>query len=115
MPPCRFTSAEAAEWCILMASRERQRPEIHRRAIEALLEARPFAPFRIVVSDGTHHDIRHPNLVMLGLSCVIIGIPPGAGGHFVERTVNVSLFHVVRLEPLAAKGNGQAPGQSAAS
>ena len=37
---------------------------------------RPFEPFRIEVSDGTVYEIRHPELVMVGLGSLIIGIPP---------------------------------------
>ena len=39
------------------------------------LQKRPFEPFRIQVSDGPAYDIRHPELVMVGLGALVIGIP----------------------------------------
>jgi|YelNatPaOPRAMG01_1025707.scaffolds.fasta_scaffold554537_1 hypothetical protein len=36
--------------------------------IRILTQRKPFRPFRIVTSDGTVYDVRHPDLVMIGLS-----------------------------------------------
>lgn len=77
------------------------------------LSKRPFEPFRIQVSDGTVYDIRHPELMMVGIGALIIGIP-ASGQHWpvYERAETVSLQHVVKLLPLAAavtgNGNGTA-------
>ncbi len=75
------------------------------------LRKRPFEPFRIQVSDGAAYDVRHPELVMVGLGALIIGIPPSAQEQPVyERVETVSLGHVVKLLPLAraaAPKNGQ--------
>jgi hypothetical protein len=76
------------------------------------LRKRPFEPFRIQVSDGTNYDVRHPELVMVGLGAVIVGVPaPGQDKPIYERTETINLNHVVKLLPLpsqtAAKGNGQ--------
>src|SRR5437773_4434202 len=72
------------------------------------LRKRPFRPFRIEVSDGTTYDVRHPELVMVGLGAVIIGIPaPARAQPVYERAETVSLGHVVKLVPLgAAKATG---------
>lgn len=48
---------------------------------------------------------------MVGARAVVIGIPqPGVADPLFERTVTVSIIHVVSVEPLegstAAKGNG---------
>lgn len=70
---------------------------------------RPFEPFRIQVSDGTTYDVRHPELVMVGIGSVSIGIPPaGQLQPVYERVETVSLGHVVKLLPLGAAvpGNG---------
>ncbi len=77
------------------------------------LRRRPFEPFRIEVSDGTAYEVRHPELVMVGLGAVIIGIPPaGEQQPVYERAETVSLNHVVKLVPLPAAvvgdGNGSA-------
>jgi hypothetical protein len=65
------------------------------------LRKRPFEAFRIEVSDGSAYEVRHPELVMVGLSSLIIGIPPtGQKQPVYERAETVSLHHVVKLIPL---------------
>jgi hypothetical protein len=63
------------------------------------LHHRPFAPFRIVTSDGTVYEVRHPDLVMTGLASVIIGYPSEQDPESYSRWDVVSLRHIVRLEP----------------
>ncbi len=82
---------------------------------EDLLESirrRPFVPFRLVTSDGTGYDIRHPELLMPGRRTVTVGIPDNPTVPVYERQVRVALLHVQRLEPLEgelpATGNGAA-------
>jgi hypothetical protein len=68
-----------------------------------VLRKRPFEPFRIHLSDGTVYDVRHPELVMVGLGSAIIGIPAtGKTQPVFERTETVSLVHIVKLLPLPA-------------
>lgn len=73
------------------------------------LHKKPFEPFRIQVSDGTTYDVRHPELVMVGLRAVMIGIPANETQPVYEHVDTVSLGHVVKLLPIAAgtSGNGQ--------
>jgi len=59
----------------------------------------PFIPFRIVTSDGAVYEVRHPNLVMIGLASVIIGYPSEQDPHIYSRWDIVSMRHIVRLEP----------------
>ena len=71
----------------------------------------PFDPFRIEVSDGSAYEVWYPEMVMVGLSSVIVGIPPvGAVQLPYERYEMVSLRHIVKLTPLAQSvggGNGE--------
>ncbi|MFO0843007.1 MAG: hypothetical protein U0797_11530 [Gemmataceae bacterium] len=60
---------------------------------------RPFVPFRVVTSDGTTYDVRHPDIVMVTLGSVIIGYPDRRQDGLAERYDLVSLRHIVRLEP----------------
>jgi hypothetical protein len=75
------------------------------------LRKRPFEPFRIQVSDESTYEVRHPELVMVGLGSISIGIPAtGQPQPVYERVETVSLRHVVKLIPLDATkttGNGQ--------
>jgi hypothetical protein len=71
-----------------------------------LLEAlrrRPFEPFRLHVSDGTVYEVRHPELVMVGLASALIAVPPPGQEQLpYERYEIVDLRHVVRLVPVAS-------------
>src|ERR1700733_1415222 len=78
----------------------------------SVLRKRPFEPFRIQVSDGTEYDVRHPQLVMVGLGSVIVGMPPpGQEKPVYERTETVSLQHIVKLLPLIVQPAGQGNGK----
>jgi hypothetical protein len=77
------------------------------------LRQRPFEPFRLHLSDGSAYDVRNPELCMVGLSTVVIGLTRSAGEELFERTIRLDVHHVTRIEPLpvlSAKGNGQSGG-----
>ena len=79
------------------------------------LRKRPFEPFRLCLTDGTVYEIRHPDLVMVGLQRLLVGVPAEGREGIFQRYDVVSLLHVVRLEPLqtgpSATTNGQGPNQ----
>ena len=70
------------------------------KAILALLERVPFAPFRIVLTDGKTYDIRHPDFIWVLPTRLEIATPMRRGGRAIERTDHVSLLHIVRLEEI---------------
>ncbi len=59
---------------------------------------RPFAPFRIHVTDGRTYDILHPDQVMPLRSRVVIGV--GGERDIPDHTEHISLVHVIRLEEI---------------
>jgi hypothetical protein len=61
---------------------------------------RPFAPFRLVVSEGGVYDIRHPDQIMVARDSAVVGLKGEQEQDFFETTVLVDLGHIVRLEPL---------------
>jgi hypothetical protein len=68
------------------------------------LQVRPFAPFRIHVTNGVSFDVRHPDQAAVFRSTVNIAVPPSPGqpaGPEV-RPVTVALIHITYLEPLPA-------------
>ncbi|HWG41198.1 MAG TPA: hypothetical protein VN688_00320 [Gemmataceae bacterium] len=78
-----------------------------------VLRKRPFEPFRLEVSDGTAYEVRHPELVMVGLGSILIGIPASGQTQLpYERFETVDLRHVVKLIPLSAPAVGDGNGQS---
>lgn len=66
------------------------------------LHERPFRPLRIVVSEGQHFDIHHPDLVLVGERDLMIGFPSTENPAVYDRVTRVALMHVVALEDLPA-------------
>ena len=74
------------------------------------IRQRPFVPFRLMTTDGTAYEIRHPEMLMPGRRLVIVGVPDNPEVPAFARTVAVSLLHVQRLDPFdlpTTPGNGQ--------
>jgi hypothetical protein len=72
---------------------------------------RPFEPFRIHVSDGSTYEVRHPELVMVSPSRVLIFMPLADQPYpAFERFDSIALVHITRLEPVdgtpSVQGNG---------
>jgi hypothetical protein len=73
--------------------------------IRVFLQRQPFQPFRITLTDGRTYEVRHPELVMVGRSSLVIGFPaPGDVEPVYDRFVTVSLLNVMQMEPLEAAG-----------
>jgi hypothetical protein len=71
------------------------RPDFFRQ----LLSAAPFRPFRVFVSDGGTYDVAHPEAARIDGATLEIAVrPSGFAGPPGERTANVSLIHVSRVE-----------------
>jgi hypothetical protein len=63
-----------------------------------LLGARPFRPFRLVMSRGERYDVRHPEMAMLTKTNILVGIDVEDG---VPAEFKIcSLLHVTAVEPL---------------
>jgi hypothetical protein len=70
-----------------------------------LLHKRPFQPFRIHVKDGRVYDIRFPEMNMVGVTWVHIGIlAPGDTDPdpFPDYTEKIPLSWITKVEPLPA-------------
>lgn len=75
---------------------------------------KPFEPFRLWMTDGSHHDIYSPDLIMVGVASVTLGLTKYAGDEMYERTIKLDVRHVIKIEPLPMTappasdvGNGQ--------
>jgi hypothetical protein len=64
------------------------------------LRAAPFAPFRLVMSDGRTYDIRHRDQVIVTPGSAVVGQPSPEEVGLYESTDLIALSHVMRLEPL---------------
>jgi hypothetical protein len=65
------------------------------------VDANPFVPFRIVVTDGRAFDITSRNMLWPGRVTAMIGLPDNPAEPDVPaRHVTVSMLHIIRVEPL---------------
>ena len=67
-------------------------------ALRDWIQRRPFQPFRITMSSGDAHEIRHPEMAFLTRAEIIIGL--GERGGIPSRHRTVSLLHVTAAEPI---------------
>jgi hypothetical protein len=65
------------------------------------LRVQPFQPFRIRLSNGVTYDVHHPDMILVGRSTVVIGVPAADLPSGVYDTVTVSLLHVAEFLPMA--------------
>jgi len=65
--------------------------------IEILAE-RPFVPKRLHMSNGRTHEVRHPEMAIVGESVVAIGVVNN--GDELPRIRMISLPHINEIEPI---------------
>ena len=66
--------------------------------ISEMIKRRPSQPFRLHTSDGTTHEVRHPDQIMIDRTVCYVGIGPEQDGVF-QRVATISNIHVTHLEP----------------
>ena len=64
-----------------------------------LLAARPFKPFRVVMSSGQSYEVRHPEVAFVTKTDLLVGIDVEDDGVPAEFKI-CSLLHVTAVEPL---------------
>jgi hypothetical protein len=69
--------------------------------LRELITAQPFKPFRIYLSDGSHHDVTNHDMAIVERSTVDIGVNRDAEG-IAEKLVRCSILHITRLEDIEA-------------
>jgi hypothetical protein len=70
--------------------------------IRARLRERPFKPFSIRLTDGTKHEVRHPEGALVTNSNVVVGIKPSEDHPSDYRDYAlVTLLHVVQIDPVS--------------
>ncbi len=71
------------------------RPDLFRKQIDE----KPFAPFRVYVSDGATCDVGHPEVAWVRDMTLVANVyPSGFAGPRGERLAHISLIHVTRVE-----------------
>lgn len=64
-----------------------------------LFTARPFRPFRLIMSSGEAYDVRHPEMALLTRTDLLVGLDVADDG-VPARFRICSLLHVATIEPL---------------
>ena len=67
--------------------------------IRAHLRRQPFRPIRVFVSDGSHYDVRHPEIMLVTRSELVIGLA-SSGDEIPERSAYCDPIRITRIEPL---------------
>ncbi|MDO8631742.1 MAG: hypothetical protein Q7R41_14740 [Phycisphaerales bacterium] len=62
----------------------------------------PFQPVRVFISDGSSYDIRHPEMMMVGRTEVVIGLLTD-GNDVYDRFAYCDPVHITRIEPINGK------------
>ncbi len=63
----------------------------------------PFVLLRMYLTDGSHFDIRHPEMITVTRTVLGITIRGRRGNSLPERMILCDPMHVVRLEPVDGK------------
>jgi hypothetical protein len=72
---------------------------MHHEDLLTLLRRQPFVPFRVVVTDGTNYEIRHPNSAIVTWHLLQLSQPTsGTLPTGVERSIGIALIHIMRYE-----------------
>ena len=66
-----------------------------------LLEERPFVPLRVYLSNGRTHEIRHPEMAIVGRDVVAIGV--AKEDDEVPSIRLISIRHINEVEPAAGQ------------
>jgi hypothetical protein len=67
-----------------------------------LLREQPFRAFRVHLSNGDVHEIRHPELVLVSRSTMILALPAAAlPSPAMDDYVTISLIHINKADFVA--------------
>lgn len=74
------------------------REEILRR-----LKQQPFQPFRLKLSNGNVHDVRHPELLLVSPYDVLLGSPSaGLPSRAIDDVISMAMIHIAEIEPMSS-------------
>ena len=77
-------------------------------SIREHLRREPFEPFRVFLSDGSVHEIRHPEMMFVMRREVVIALAK-PGEEFARRAVFCDPLHITRIEPINGRSANPRP------
>jgi hypothetical protein len=69
------------------------------KQLRELLQAKPFKPFRLCLSDGSHYDITNHDMALVGKNTLEVGLNLDPD-RFAEYFARCSILHITKLEDL---------------
>jgi hypothetical protein len=69
------------------------------KQVRDLITANPFKPFRIQMSDGSHHDVLDRDMAIVERNTIDIGVNLDPDG-IASGLVRCSILHIVKLADL---------------
>ena len=69
--------------------------------IKEILDRKPFRPFLLFLSDGSKHDVPHPEFAWVYGARMFIGTPGKATPYSDGLLKEIAILHVTRVEELA--------------
>jgi hypothetical protein len=66
----------------------------------SLARQQPFVPFRLYLADGRTLEVRHPDMILVGVGSVTIGTPDPSNPRLYSGVQYVDMMQIVSLEPL---------------
>ena len=91
----------AAKRCASGLTEECQESRVAFMVAKELLDLqreRPFRPLRIFISDGEAYEVRHPEMMLVTRTKVVIALPNGED--VPENTVYCDPVHITRVVPM---------------
>jgi hypothetical protein len=70
--------------------------------LQGHVRKRPFVPFRVFLSDGSRHEVRHQEFILITQREVAIATPSRVD-EIPERSVYIDPLHITRIEPINGK------------
>ena len=67
--------------------------------LKELLNQRPFRPIRLFLSDGSHHDVPHPEFAWVYGGRMFVGVA-SKGSNGEGPLKELAILHVTRVEEL---------------
>ena len=82
---------------------------ISSRELRDRLTERPFRPFRVYSSDGSMHDVPHPEFAWVFGNSLYVGKTGDLPFGMDDYAKQLSILHLTRVEPLPPKDKPRKP------
>lgn len=68
--------------------------------LKKVLKSEPFVPFRLHLSDGTHHVVTGPEWLVVGVRSSVLTIPSKRHPELWDDLIFIDNLHITKTTPL---------------